>query len=1054
LDLRAELQAHLGTAYTLGRELGGGGMSRVFVAEDTRLHRPVVIKVLSPELAQGLNVDRFEREIQLAASLQQANIVQLLAAGDVEGLPYFTMPYVEGESLRARLSRGPIPIGEVVVILRDVTKALAYAHARGVVHRDIKPDNVLLSGGTAVVTDFGIAKAISASRTGGGSNATLTQLGTSLGTPAYMAPEQVAGDPNVDHRADLYALGCMAFELLTGQQPFGDRSPQKMLAAHLTERAPAATMLRPDCPPQMAALVARRMMKDPAERPQSAAEILPILDTSTTTSGASLSFSAPGMLKKALGWYVLAVIAVAIVAKAAVVGIGLPDWVFPGAILVMALGLPALLATAYVQRVARHTATATPTLTPGGTAVVRAPSGTMATMALKASPHLTWRRTTRSGMIAVGAFMAVVAGYMLLRGLGIGPWGSLFAAGRLSENAEVVIGDFSTPPADSALGPILVEAVRAALSQSRSVRLLAPASIADALQLMQRSRDARLDPATAREVATRSGATAVLGGKLAHVGAGYAVSIDLTSALDGTPLASVQGTADTPSELLATVDKLTRALRGRIGESLKDVQHTLPLAQVTTASLPALRKYSEAVRANDVDLDYDHAVRAGREAVALDSTFALAWRKLAISLWAGSYPPLAVDSALSHAARYADRLPEREKYLVLGAYYGTASSSPDRGKELAAYQHVYAVDSSDLTAIRDLTNNFNSRGQTDSAVRYAQREYALTPGPGSAGNLALALAYAGKADSAARIIDTQLAGDSSSYLAILARYYTSLAAGDRDGALRLATRWVKLADPATRIPALSLMTSQLATRGQLSLATATDSETMHSLALRGSRPDVKNLAAAEAGIRFRGKPEEGVRLLEQAIASPAWQTAAPTIRPYTWVATMFALGGRPDRAQALLTEFQREAGKWAAAPDSQSVIADVKGEIALTEGKYQDAVRYFQAGHLGPDGYPVFCGACADYNLGRAYDRMDEPDSAIAHFSAYLAAPPAPRDFSDAAALAGIQKRLGELYDARGDTTDAVKHYGAFADLWKNADPDLQPVVTTVKKRMGELTSR
>jgi serine/threonine-protein kinase len=194
-------------------------MSRVFLAEETRLRRKVVIKVLTPELAAGVSADRFEREIMLAAQLAHPSIVPVLTAGEANGLPYYTMPFVDGESLRARLStQEQLTVGEVASILRDIARALAYAHERGIVHRDIKPENVLLASGAAVVTDFGIAKAISAARTDADAS-TLTQAGTSIGTPAYMAPEQVIGDPATDFAADLYSFGCLAYELLTGETP-------------------------------------------------------------------------------------------------------------------------------------------------------------------------------------------------------------------------------------------------------------------------------------------------------------------------------------------------------------------------------------------------------------------------------------------------------------------------------------------------------------------------------------------------------------------------------------------------------------------------------------------------------------------------------------------------------------------------------------------------------------------------------------------------------------------------------------------------------------------
>ena len=274
----------LSRAYRLERALGRGGMATVYLADDLKHHRPVAIKVLHPELAAALGHERFLREVEIAARLQHPHILPLFDSGEANGLLYYTMPYVEGESLRARLARDhKLPIADVTRIMREMADALAEAHARGVVHRDIKPDNVLLSGGHAVVADFGIAKAVAAAtETGAPPNDTLTATGVAIGSPPYMAPEQAVGDVTTDHRADLYALGVVAYEALAGERPFAGLSSQAVFAAHPTETPPPLATRRPDVPPALASLVARLLARRPEDRVQSAAEVLRLLDTEAT----------------------------------------------------------------------------------------------------------------------------------------------------------------------------------------------------------------------------------------------------------------------------------------------------------------------------------------------------------------------------------------------------------------------------------------------------------------------------------------------------------------------------------------------------------------------------------------------------------------------------------------------------------------------------------------------------------------------------------------------------------------------------------------------------
>jgi serine/threonine-protein kinase len=292
MDVRTRLEHALGAAYSLDRELSGGGMSHVYVAEERAFGRQVVVKVLREDLTEGASAERFKREISLLAKLQHPHIVPLLSAGEDAATLYYTMPFVEGDSLRDRLRReGELPVHDVVRVMREVASALDYAHRHGIIHRDIKPENILFSDGNAVVSDFGIAKALEAARTQGDARgSTISQLGVALGTPAYMAPEQGAADPTVDHRADLYALGCVGYEMLSGRPPFEGRATRQLMAAHATETPGPIGVRRANAPPALAALVMQCLEKSAADRPQSAADVVRALErVAVTPSGATRS---------------------------------------------------------------------------------------------------------------------------------------------------------------------------------------------------------------------------------------------------------------------------------------------------------------------------------------------------------------------------------------------------------------------------------------------------------------------------------------------------------------------------------------------------------------------------------------------------------------------------------------------------------------------------------------------------------------------------------------------------------------------------------------------
>jgi serine/threonine-protein kinase len=377
-------------------------MSRVFVAQEGALDRRVVVKVLPPELTASLSIERFRREIQLAARVHHPHVVPVLLVGQADGVLYYTMPYIEGESLRERLDReGKLPIDDVIRIMRDVADALSHAHALGVIHRDVKPDNILLVRHHALVTDFGVAKALRQSRHAEERRAhrRTPSHGMALGTPAYMAPEQAAADPTIDHRADIYALGCVAYEMLTGKPPFTGRPAQKILAAQATERPAPVSKLRPEVSPALEMIVMRCLEKNPANRWPDADALTDELSAlmarsiSLTLTGGRSIVPRRTTARRAIVTYFGSAIVVLSGGRLVRDLFSLPNWVEIGTAIIVAAALPVVLVTAFLQG--------------------NPPEGGRLRRAVRRV--LTWEAVKRGAWTAVAIYAVVVAIYALAR---------------------------------------------------------------------------------------------------------------------------------------------------------------------------------------------------------------------------------------------------------------------------------------------------------------------------------------------------------------------------------------------------------------------------------------------------------------------------------------------------------------------------------------------------------------------------------------------------------------------------------------------------------------
>ncbi|WP_411278876.1 protein kinase domain-containing protein [Gemmatimonas sp.] len=816
---------------------------------------------------------------------------------------------------------------------------------------------MLLSGRHAVVTDFGIAKAVASATSTGGGSAALTGIGFVVGTPAYMAPEQAAGMTEIDPRADVYSTALVAYEMFTGNAPFGGMTPARALASQVQTMPAAPRTLRTELPPAIDALLMRCLAKDVDDRPATADAVLEALDAIDSAG------------------------------------------------------------------------------------VVATPSSQVTGADAHAPSRTPPRSTSRGRGLAFLGFALAAAG--------LATW--LLVKGRDSDTAVttaerdlLVVASFAHEAKDSSYSRAVTEALRIDLQQSPTVRVVEPQLVASTLQTMRVAANAELTDSLARDLGRRTGAKAFVTGALRPLGTGYALTARLVSVADGSEVAALRETAKSSSELLDAIDRLSKALREQAGESVSSLRASPALPSVTTSSIDALVAYASAVELMRNGEQFT-ASQAFEQALKIDSTFASAWSGLSTTLSNMSIRPADRDRAVQRAYNLRSKLPQVERLRIESRYH---SARGEYTEEMAAHNALLAIEPTNYAALNNLGRLLIGKGRYAEATPLLRAALASRPGALAPWEMlydaALARGDAALVDSLRRTV----ASISSPRARLVLPIDKAASEGDYTS---IATRLdsVLASKPAIDIegPTVQRRFRLQLMRGQLNTAERDVDVLLRPLAMK---VDPAALFEAEANIAearivaFDDSVGARARLarLETSIAKSG---AAPAEQRTLYRAFVHARAGNVTQARRML------AAAEPLLPRDTTWRNWIAGEIAMAEGRPADAVRSFRR-VLGAE---MFCNICGSGALARAYNAMGQRDSVVALYESMLASrDPEARWWEDVFERARALKRLGELYEERGNVAQAIRRYREFVELWKDADPELQPVVQDVRERVARLEQK